>query len=219
MPLFRRLCNARSRKGTHCQQPAVRGSLRCHWHGARCGRPKGIPEHPNSRAARLEGRRRWVERMNEAKAAGLITRFPNGARARSLPPLAKDKTLRRAQRILEKAKAMADRDIAKPAERPWSELTHPEKLDKETGVSLDITAKILNDGAELLERQGLTGTDIKLVTLVRDTALAVIGNQIKIDTATLTASGPARRSLKHSPRGQRRAMARPTMAVGRKRTS
>jgi hypothetical protein len=43
---------------------------------------------------------------------------------------------------------MADRDIAKPAERPWSELTHPEKLDKETGVSLDITAKILNDGAE-----------------------------------------------------------------------
>jgi len=79
----------------------IAGNLRCRWHGARGGRPNGIPEHPHSRAARLEGRRRWVDRMREAKARGEITRFPNGARARHLPPLSKDPIIRRAQRIVE----------------------------------------------------------------------------------------------------------------------
>ena len=82
---------------------------------------------------------------------------------------------------------MAQQDITAAPNRPWSELSHPEKLDLEIGQALDIAGKILSDGAQLLERDGLEGTDIKLVTLVKDTALAVIGHQVRIDAARLTA--------------------------------
>ena len=126
--------------------------------------------------------------MQAAKVAGQIERFPNGRRAKGLPRLSKDPTIRRAQKIIEKAKAMADQEIASLLEQPWSELSHPEKLALETGVSLDIIAKILNDGAQILERDGLEGTDIKLATFVRDTAQSVISNQIRIDSAKLAAS-------------------------------
>jgi hypothetical protein len=88
-------------------------------------------------------------------------------------------------------------------ERPWSELSHPEKLGIETGKALDIAAKILNDGAVLLERDGLEGADIKLVALVKETALAVISNQIKVDTATLTASAMAPSGLTPEQRRER----------------
>jgi hypothetical protein len=102
-----------------------------------------------------------------------------------MPSLSKDRIIRRAQRIVEAW--MARQDIAIVPDRPWSELSHPEKLDLETGQALDIAGKILSDGAQLLERDGLEGTDIKLVTLVKDTALAVIGHQVRIDVARLTA--------------------------------
>ena len=87
-----------------------------------------------------------------------------------------------------KGEGNGDHAIATVPERPWSELSHPEKLALETGVSLDIIAKILNDGAQILERDGLEGTDIKLATFVRDTAQSVISNQIRIDSAKLAAS-------------------------------
>jgi hypothetical protein len=147
--------------------------------------------HENTRAARAVGYRQWVERMREAKARGEIQRFPGGRRTRGLPPLSRDPTIRKAQRIIEAR--MADQEIVTVPERPWSELTHPEKLDKETGQALDIAAKILRDGAQLLERDGIEGTDIKLVTLVKDTALQVISTQVRVDNAKLAAAalGPA----------------------------
>jgi len=58
-------------------------------------------------AAIAEGRRRWVERMRAAKAQGEIDRFPGGRRKRGLPRLSKNPIIRKAQRIVEKAKAMA----------------------------------------------------------------------------------------------------------------
>jgi len=183
-----RSCGACTSTGSRCRKPVRPSGIRCHLHGSAGGRPPGTPEHPNSRAARLEGRRRWVARMQAAKVAGQIERFPNGRRAKGLPRLSKDPTIRRAQKIIEKAKAMADQEIASLLEQPWSELSHPEKLALETGVSLDIIAKILNDGAQILERDGLEGTDIKLATFVRDTAQSVISNQIRIDSAKLAAS-------------------------------
>ena len=141
--------------------------------------------------------------MRAAKAAGQIERFPGGRRARDLPPLSKDRTIRRAQRLVEKAKVMADHNVATVPDRPWSELTSPEKLARETGLSLDIAAKILNDGAQILERDGLEGTDPKLVALVKDTALSIIGNQIRVDTAVLTASAVSPEGLTDSERRER----------------
>ena len=198
-----RQCGAQTRSRGLCHRPAKAGSARCWLHGATAGRPRGTPEHPNSRAARLEGRLRWVERMREAKARGEIERFPGGRRARGLPRLSKNPIIRKAQRIVEKAKAMVDQAIATVPERPWSELSHPEKLALETGVSLDIIAKILNDGAQILERDGLEGTDIKLATFVRDTAQSVISNQIRIDSAKLAAGVSSPAGLTEAQRRER----------------
>jgi len=139
--------------------------------------------------------------MREAKARGEIERFPGGHRARGLPPLSKNRTIRRAQKIVEKL--MAQQDIATVPELPWSELTSPEKLARETGLSLNIAAKILADGAAILERDGLEGTDIKLVTLVKDTALQIISNQIRVDTAVLQAQAISNTGLSSEQRRER----------------
>jgi hypothetical protein len=72
------VCGARTRSGTPCRHSAMPITRRCHLHGGRAGRPRGIPEHPASRLARPAGRQRWVERMRLAKAQGLIEKFPNG---------------------------------------------------------------------------------------------------------------------------------------------
>ena len=198
-----RICGARTRSGDICRMDALPDRLRCRQHGSAGGRPPGTPEHPNSRAARLKGRRQWVERMREAKARGEIELFPGGRRARGLPPLSRDPTIRKAQRILEKAKAMADQEIATVPERPWSERGHAEKLDLETGQALDIAAKILRDGTQMLERDGIEGADIKLVTLVKDTALQVISTQLRVDHAKLAASVLAPDGLNEEQRRQR----------------
>src|SRR5215471_1172341 len=94
-------CGARTRSGRLCLLPAQLESARCRLHGAGGGRPRGLPEHTNSRSARLEGRRLWVEKMRAAKAAGLIEKFPGGRRARGLPQLSKNPTIRKAQRLVE----------------------------------------------------------------------------------------------------------------------
>jgi hypothetical protein len=67
------------------------------------------PAAPEHRRGDNEGRRRWVERMRAAKAAGQIARFPGGRRTRGLPPLSKDPKIRRAQRIVENQLEMARR--------------------------------------------------------------------------------------------------------------
>ena len=64
--------------GSRCNRVPAPGSIRCHWHGGTAGRPPGTPQHPNTRAAAIEGRRRWLERMKAAKAAGLIEKIPVG---------------------------------------------------------------------------------------------------------------------------------------------
>jgi hypothetical protein len=159
--------------------------------------------HENTRAALAEGRRQWVARLREAKARGEVERFPGGRRARGLPSLSRDPTIRKAQRILEKAKAMADQEIAPVPDRPWEVMGHSEKLDKETGLALDIAAKILRDGAQMLERDGIEGADIKLVTMVKDTALQVISTQVRVDNAKLAASVLAPAGLNEEQRRQR----------------
>jgi hypothetical protein len=47
------------------------------------------------------GRERWLQRMRVAKESGTITRFPNGRRPRGAPKLHPDRTIRRAQKMIE----------------------------------------------------------------------------------------------------------------------
>src|SRR5262245_764421 len=99
--MIKRRCGARTRAGGRCSKPAMPGSVRCRLHGAAGGRPRGAPMHENTRAALREGRERWLERMRAGKAAGLLTRFPNGRRPKGAAPLSRDKKVARAQRIIE----------------------------------------------------------------------------------------------------------------------
>jgi hypothetical protein len=138
------LCDALTRSSRRCRKSALADSTRCRLHGATGGRPKGTPEHPNSRAARLGGRRRWVERMRQAKAAGQIERFPGGRRPRGLPPLSKDPTIRRAQTLVERAMAkkngtgVPEVPTVPDNVRPWSSLSKGERLSSATDDSLGI---------------------------------------------------------------------------------
>ena len=77
--------------------------------------------HENTLAAMKAGRRRWVERMRAAKAAGLIERFPNGRRAKGLPPRSKDRIIARGQRLIEQAIAEMEKTLPAIPEPPWDE--------------------------------------------------------------------------------------------------
>ena len=173
-------CGARRRCGEPCTRRPVRGSLRCHRHGGRAGRPRGIPQHPNTRAAAGEGHRRWLERMRLAKAAGLIDKIPGGRRAKGLPPLSKDRKIRRAQRIIEARMEERKKEVAATVTRAWEELSSAEKLSLATDQSLDKVYAFLLLDFDPVEDQ-------KLVLAQQQVALATISNQIKLDSARLQA--------------------------------
>jgi hypothetical protein len=125
----------------------------------------------------VAGRARWVERMRDLKAAGVIARFPNGGRSRTLPPLSRDPTIRKAQRMIEKMKAQ--RDVSVPA-KAWAEMSKGEKLSAAADLGLDIAYEIM--------QRPLDWEDLKQVQIVRDTALSVISNQIRVDAAVINAA-------------------------------
>jgi len=177
----RRICGARTRSGDRCHLEALSGKTRCRQHGAAGGRPPGIPEHPNSCAARLEGRRRWVERLRAAKARGEIERFPGGRRARGLPPLSREPTIRRAQRLLEAevAKKKVAGDGAVP--RVWETLSKAAKLSHNADLALDCARQILELGVD--------PSDPKLLSIVKETALSVIAAQIRLDELRMNDPG------------------------------
>jgi hypothetical protein len=142
--------------------------------------------HENTRSAIAEGRRRWVERMREAKAQGKIERFPGGRRKRGLPPLSKDRTIRRAQRIIEAAMADAEKLTAMVGQKPWEEMSRGEKLAANANKALDVAAKILE-----LDVDANDPTDFKRLALQKDMAVQVIGYQIRVEQGAQPFSPPA----------------------------
>ena len=191
VPKIKDLCGAHTTPGGLCQKNATSGALRCRLHGGRAGRPPGTPQHPNTRAAAVEGRRRYLEHMREAKAAGLIEKIPGGRRARGLPKLSKDKKIRKGQRILENLEKemtarKAEKAAAVPAvvERPFEELEKAEQLSEATGKSLSRVYRFLLQEID-------PAADPKMFALQINTALATISAQIRLDSAVLMArSGP-----------------------------
>jgi len=126
--------------------------------------------------------------MWEAKARGEIDRFPNGRRAKGLPPLSKDPTIRKAQRIIEARMAEQGKTVTTVPPTSWDQMTKADKLARATDLGLDVSMKILTDGGRLLDERGLEGMDPKLLAEVRGTALSIISDQIRIDAAALQAS-------------------------------
>jgi hypothetical protein len=63
-------CGARTRSGSPCRAPAVRGKRRCRMHGARAGAPEGNRnawKHGARSAEALAWRRRVRELLREAR--------------------------------------------------------------------------------------------------------------------------------------------------------
>jgi len=182
---MRRTCGARTRRGTRCMQRPTPGRTRCKLHGGLAGRPPGIPLRADQNAALQAARARWVEGMRAAKDAGLIERFPNGRRRgvpNGAPPA--DKHIRRAQLVIERLRDMVKKAVpALPADavpaKPWDEMTKAEKLSAATELALDNVRQIL----EL----GINPEDVKLLAQVKDTALTIISQQIRIEENELKA--------------------------------
>ena len=101
--VMHRRCTALTRGGGRCERPSAPNHWRCHLHGAGSRGPRYLTaEAIAARVARMQaGRGRWVQRMRLAKQEGLIERFPNGRRARGAAKLHPDRTIRRAQKIIE----------------------------------------------------------------------------------------------------------------------
>jgi hypothetical protein len=158
-------------------------NARCRIHGGAGGRPRGKPDHRNSRLSRVEGRRRWIARMREAKAAGLIEKIPGGRRARDLPKLPTDRRLKRAVRVIEAAMAKRKKEkAAVPAvvERPWQQLDKAQKLGEATDRGLDEIYAFLMKPVDPEKNE-------KLYLAKISTALSVVSAQIRLDSAALMA--------------------------------
>jgi hypothetical protein len=160
-------------------------------YGGTGGRPQGIPQHPNTRATAVEGRRRWLERMREAKvapgcgrgrfvSASLCWTASAVAFRADLPRLSKDRKIRRAQRMLEAAMEERKKEVAATVTRAWEELSSAEKLSLATDQSLDKVYAFLLLDFDPVEEQ-------KLVLAQQQVALATISNQIRLDSARLQA--------------------------------
>src|SRR6266851_1795719 len=75
------VCGARRRYGQGlCRAAAMPGRRRCRWHGGATTGPRTIEGKQRTIAAMTAGRRRWLERMQRAKALGLIDKIPTGRR-------------------------------------------------------------------------------------------------------------------------------------------
>ena len=134
------------------------------------------------------GRTRWLARMRLAKERGLIEKFPNGRRRRGSPKRSADKIVARAQGVMEAAMAKRSALPAAAGEptvpmKPWGEMSKGEKLAANTDLALDVTRQIL----ELEVDAG----DPRVLGHVKDTALTIIGQQIRIEAERLRAP-PAR---------------------------
>jgi len=144
--------------------------------------------HPNTAAALAEGRRRWLERMRTAKARAEIARFPNGRRKRGLPPLPRDKKLRKAMRLVENELAEMARRKRQlvPAER-FEDLSRGRKLEKAADLGLIRAYEIL--------QLGINPLDPKMTAIISNVALNLISRQIPIEAAAGMAPGNVGRGV------------------------
>jgi hypothetical protein len=115
--------------------------------------------------------------MRAARERGEIQRFPNGRRAKGLPPRSKDRIIARGQRLIEQAIAMAKVALPAVPERPWEEKTVGEKFSANFEDALDFSHEVLN--------RNTNWEDIELLKLKKEIALAAQSQAIRIRVAEL----------------------------------
>ena len=138
--------------------------------------------HHNTRLALQAGGARWLQRMRQAKDAGLIERFPNGRR-RGVPNGARapDKHIRRAQLVIERLRDMVKKAVpALPADvLPTQPPTAAERQAGNLDRALDVVGQIL--------ALPVDPENVKLLAQQKDAALTTISQSIRIDETRLRA--------------------------------
>ncbi len=135
-------------------------------------------------ASMRAGRERWLARMQDLKAAGMIKKIPGGRRPRA-PTRAKASDVM----VIEEARAAVVRDhteVPALSALPWQDQSHPEKLNTLTGKALDKTREILDLPCD--------PANLKLLSIQKDAALSVLSAQVKVDENRL-------REREHGDRG------------------
>jgi len=172
-----RLCNGRTHSGGICRQPALPYQTRCYIHA---GRPPGTPQHPNTRAAAVEGRRRWLAKMRLAKAHGLIEKIPGGrklgVRGRVRSPAPREARLERAA---EKAIEMALKVLPVPLDKPPEEMTDAELFAGNFRESLLFNRAVLRQPIDLSD------PNPEMLKTKREVALATQTAAVRIKVAEL----------------------------------
>ena len=180
MTLEDRACGAKTRHGSRCNRTPAPGYLRCHWHGERAGRPPGTPQHVNTRAAAIEGRRRWLAKMRLAKAQGLIDKIPGGrkpgVRGRVRSPVPREARL---ERTAEKAIDMALKDLPVPLDKPPEQMTDAELFAGNFRESLLFNRAVLRQPIDLSD------PDPEMLKTKREVALATQTAAVRIKVAEL----------------------------------
>ena len=146
-------------------------------HGAAGGRPPGTPQHANTRAAAIEGRQRWLERMREAKVRGEIQKIPGGRRARGLPPRSKDRIIVRGQRLIEQAIIEMEKTLPAIPEPPWDEQNDAQFWAGNFRRAMYFERRVL-------DRPDDWG-DMEFMRIKREVALAVTGQTVRMKVADL----------------------------------
>ena len=201
---MRRFCNARRKQGGgRCRKPPVRDRLRCVLHGGAAGSGHHFTEDARHSTSLGKARAAVRNRHPIDHAAGgrarawRAVRAPNG---RFLPAagVRRDRLVARAlsairRRIEETSMAKKKTTVpAVPAEaaalpaKPWGEMTKAQRLAHNTDLALGAVKTILE-----LE---VDPANLKLLGHIKDTALGVISQQIKVDERQLSAAAePAKR--------------------------
>ena len=173
----------------------MRGRRRCRLHGGVPNIGRHLTEDAqHSRSLAKATAAAWLQpHANNGRPGGLVrtataTRLPNGR-------FAPDQGLRpRSDQIVSKAYAQVLGMARKPmsnlsaaratgtavAQRPWGELSKADKLSYATDLGLDVVKKILELGVD--------PANPRVLGHVKDTALAIVGLQVKVDQERLRAS-------------------------------
>jgi hypothetical protein len=141
---------------------------RCRMHG-------GLTRGPGTPMP-LAGYQALVRWREQRRALGLKASLGGGAKRRS-----KDRTIARAQRVIEELMMASRKTIvpALPAEaaampaRPWDVMSKSEKLSAVVDLGLDVAKKILELDVD--------PDNVRLLAQIKDTALTVISQQIRVD--------------------------------------
>jgi hypothetical protein len=181
--------------------------IRCRLHGGASTGPITADGRSRTIAALKAGRERWLSRMRLAKQRGEIPKLPNGRRPRGAPKLSANKTVRRAQRVMEsvmaKKNVVAGSPPPLPAVKPFAEMSKGEKLSHNADLALDDTMRILAariDYARLADPEWLADPENRAIARElqksadrqMNTSLVTLGHQIRVDEKELERNGNRR---------------------------